>query len=275
MTREQCLEAAVESVRYARHHTGDVEFSAEDATRSDLDFLCRVVEAVIKVGATTINLPDTVGYSTPDETRDVLPHDPRARADVRQGDLQRALPRRPRPRRRQHAGGDRGRRASGRVHDQRHRRARRQRGARRDRDGAARAQRPSAVRDQHRHEADLSVERHADAAHRAGRAGQQGDRRAQCLRARGGHSPGRHPQGPPDLRDHARGRRRRALESAGARQALRPARGAEALRRPRVRDSGRRADRDLPRADGDCRRPQDDHRQRRPCGDRHASGASR
>jgi len=69
MTREQCLEAAVESVRYARHHSGDVEFSAEDATRSDLDFLCRIVEAVIKVGATTINLPDTVGYSTPDETR--------------------------------------------------------------------------------------------------------------------------------------------------------------------------------------------------------------
>jgi 2-isopropylmalate synthase len=70
MTREQCLEAAIESVRYARHHTGDVEFSAEDATRSDFDFLCRVVEAVIKVGATTINLPDTVGYSTPDETRE-------------------------------------------------------------------------------------------------------------------------------------------------------------------------------------------------------------
>jgi 2-isopropylmalate synthase len=69
MTREQCLEAAIESVRYARHHTGDVEFSAEDATRSDLDFLCRMVEAVIRVGATTINLPDTVGYSTPDETR--------------------------------------------------------------------------------------------------------------------------------------------------------------------------------------------------------------
>ena len=54
MTREQCMEAAVESVRYARQHTFDVQFSAEDATRSDFDFLCRVVEAVIKVGATTI-----------------------------------------------------------------------------------------------------------------------------------------------------------------------------------------------------------------------------
>src|SRR6185503_15328997 len=67
MTREQCMEAAVESVRYARQHTFDVQFSAEDATRSDFDFLCRVIEAVVKVGATTINLPDTVGYSTPDE----------------------------------------------------------------------------------------------------------------------------------------------------------------------------------------------------------------
>jgi 2-isopropylmalate synthase len=70
MTREQCLEAAVDAVRYARHHTFDVQFSAEDATRSDFDFLCRVVDAVIAVGATTINLPDTVGYSTPDETLD-------------------------------------------------------------------------------------------------------------------------------------------------------------------------------------------------------------
>src|SRR6266850_4378005 len=70
MTREQCLDAAIEAVRYARHHTFDVQFSAEDATRSDMDFLCRVVEAVIKVGASTVNLPDTVGYSTPDETLD-------------------------------------------------------------------------------------------------------------------------------------------------------------------------------------------------------------
>src|SRR5687767_11917325 len=70
MTREQCLEAAIESVRFARHHTPDVEFSAEDATRSDFDFLCRVIESVIDAGATTVNLPDTVGYTTPDEIRD-------------------------------------------------------------------------------------------------------------------------------------------------------------------------------------------------------------
>lgn len=70
ISREQCLETAVDSVRFARQHTDDVQFSAEDATRSDLDFLCRIVEAVIKVGATTINLPDTVGFATPDETLD-------------------------------------------------------------------------------------------------------------------------------------------------------------------------------------------------------------
>jgi len=70
MTREECLAAAVDAVALARRFTDDVEFSAEDATRSDRDFLCRVVEAVIAAGCTTVNLPDTVGYATPDEHRD-------------------------------------------------------------------------------------------------------------------------------------------------------------------------------------------------------------
>jgi len=70
MTREACLEAIVDAVRLARRFTDDVEFSAEDATRSDQDFLCRVIEAVVREGGTTINLPDTVGYATPEETRD-------------------------------------------------------------------------------------------------------------------------------------------------------------------------------------------------------------
>ena len=67
ISREQCLAAAADCVKQARRYTDDVEFSAEDATRTDLDFLCRVVEAAIEAGATTINLPDTVGYCTPDE----------------------------------------------------------------------------------------------------------------------------------------------------------------------------------------------------------------
>src|SRR5206468_1324580 len=54
----------------ARTFTDDVEFSAEDATRTDRDFLCRIIEAVIAAGATTVNLPDTVGYAMPDETRE-------------------------------------------------------------------------------------------------------------------------------------------------------------------------------------------------------------
>ncbi len=70
ISREQCLESAVAAVKLARKYTDDVQFSAEDATRSDMEFLCRIVEAVINAGATTINLPDTVGYSTPDEIHD-------------------------------------------------------------------------------------------------------------------------------------------------------------------------------------------------------------
>jgi 2-isopropylmalate synthase len=70
MSREECLRAAMSAVRLARQFTDDVQFSAEDATRSDPDFLWRIVEAVIQSGATTINLPDTVGYSTPDEIQD-------------------------------------------------------------------------------------------------------------------------------------------------------------------------------------------------------------
>jgi 2-isopropylmalate synthase len=70
ISRDQCVEAAERATRLARRYTNDVQFSAEDATRSDLDFLCLIVEAVIRAGATTINLPDTVGYCTPDEIAD-------------------------------------------------------------------------------------------------------------------------------------------------------------------------------------------------------------
>jgi len=66
MEPEQVLEAAVRAVKLARQYTDDVEFSAEDAVRSDVDFLCRIFEATIAAGATTINVPDTVGYSVPE-----------------------------------------------------------------------------------------------------------------------------------------------------------------------------------------------------------------
>jgi len=67
MTPERNIEAAAEGVRYARKFCDNIEFSAEDATRTEIDHLCRVVEAVINAGATTVNIPDTVGYSTPSE----------------------------------------------------------------------------------------------------------------------------------------------------------------------------------------------------------------
>ena len=65
MSPDQVVEQAVWAVKRARAYTDDVEFSAEDAGRSELDFLCRIFEAVIAAGATTINVPDTVGYNLP------------------------------------------------------------------------------------------------------------------------------------------------------------------------------------------------------------------
>ncbi|MBF0101918.1 MAG: 2-isopropylmalate synthase [Desulfobacterales bacterium] len=72
MNREQVVKAAVEAVRYAGTFTHDIEFSAEDGSRSDRDFLCRIFEAAIEAGATTINLPDTVGYAIPEEFADLV-----------------------------------------------------------------------------------------------------------------------------------------------------------------------------------------------------------
>ncbi len=66
MTPDQVFEQAKQAVRFARNLCGDIEFSAEDGYRSDMDFLARVVEAVIAEGATTINIPDTVGYAIPE-----------------------------------------------------------------------------------------------------------------------------------------------------------------------------------------------------------------
>ncbi|MDQ7837423.1 MAG: 2-isopropylmalate synthase [Thermodesulfobacteriota bacterium] len=66
-SREEVLKMAAEAVKYARRFTDSVEFSAEDASRSDLDFVCKVFASVIKSGATVLNFPDTVGYAVPDE----------------------------------------------------------------------------------------------------------------------------------------------------------------------------------------------------------------
>ncbi|MBR3003925.1 MAG: 2-isopropylmalate synthase, partial [Lachnospiraceae bacterium] len=72
MSRDQVLEQAEAMTRYAKKYCSNIEFSAEDATRSDWAYLAQVVEAVIRAGATTVNLPDTVGYTTPSEMRGLI-----------------------------------------------------------------------------------------------------------------------------------------------------------------------------------------------------------
>jgi 2-isopropylmalate synthase len=72
ITREQCLAQAREAIRLAKSLCDDVEFSPEDATRTDTDFLCQVLEAVVQEGATTLNIPDTVGFTVPTEFGDLI-----------------------------------------------------------------------------------------------------------------------------------------------------------------------------------------------------------
>ncbi|WP_112662521.1 2-isopropylmalate synthase [Microvirga flavescens] len=71
-TEEEVLEIIIKTVTQARNLVDDIEWSAMDATRTPIEYLCRCVDAAIKAGATTINLPDTVGYATPDEYRDMF-----------------------------------------------------------------------------------------------------------------------------------------------------------------------------------------------------------
>lgn len=72
MEPDEVIEQAVRSVKRARSHVDDVEFSCEDAGRSDLDFLCRIIEAAIDAGANTINIPDTVGYAIPEQFSETI-----------------------------------------------------------------------------------------------------------------------------------------------------------------------------------------------------------
>src|SRR5499433_348641 len=67
ISREECVRQARESIAFAKSFCQDVEFSPEDATRTDPGFLCEVVQAVVDAGATTVNIPDTVGFTTPEE----------------------------------------------------------------------------------------------------------------------------------------------------------------------------------------------------------------
>lgn len=71
-SRDEVLDMAVAAVKRAKSYTEDVEFSAMDATRSDRDYLCQILDAAIEAGATTLNIPDTVGYTIPDEFADLI-----------------------------------------------------------------------------------------------------------------------------------------------------------------------------------------------------------
>src|SRR4029077_13743854 len=74
MAKEEILRRAVEAVKRAKAFCEDVEFSPEDASRTELDFLVEVVEKAIEAGATTINLPDTVGYAVPEQYGAIFAH---------------------------------------------------------------------------------------------------------------------------------------------------------------------------------------------------------
>ena len=95
-SRAEVLKAAVEAVRHARGYCEDVEFSPEDASRSDFDYMCDVLSAVIGAGATTINIPDTVGYAIPQRVGGAHRPHPRAGRGHRAGRALRPLPQRSR-----------------------------------------------------------------------------------------------------------------------------------------------------------------------------------
>ena len=213
------------SVRFARNLSDDVEFSPEDGYRSDPDFLCRVLEAVIAEGATTINIPDTVGYAIPElygefiaDLRERIPNSDKAVWSVHcHNDLGMAVAN-------SLAGVKIG-------------------GARQvectinglgERAGncsleevvmAVKTRRDYFGLDaRHRHDADRAGLAHGRADHRLRRAAEQGGGRRQRLRACLRHPPGRRAEGARHLRDHARRRRRLDRQQDRARQAVGPQR---------------------------------------------------
>ena len=231
MTRAQVIERAVASVRRAKGYCADVEFSPEDAARTEIDFLCEVVEAAIEAGATTVNIPDTVGYATPTQyagvirtLRERVPNIGRAVISV-------------------HCHDDLGLAVANSL-------AACEAGARQvectingigERAGNAALEeivmalktRLRLLRPDHRHQDRAALPGQPDGLddHRHGRPAEQGDRRPQRLRPRVGHPPGRHAQGAVDLRDHAARGRRRPQDRPRPGQALRPPRPPRPRRR--------------------------------------------
>ena len=266
-TREDVKGQAKAAVALAKSYCEDVEFSPMDATRADVEFTAEVCAIAVAEGATVINIPDTVGYTTPEEYAryfarlyELVPRAARGRALG-------PLPRRPRARRRQLLRRAAGRRAPGRVRDQRDRRAGRQLLAGGDRDAAADPQRRARARHRRRHPRDRAHLADGLAVHRLRGAAEQGDRRAQRVRPRVRDPPGRRAEGAHHLRDHGRARRRAGVELDRARQALRPPRAARRARAARLPGRGQRAEPGVQAVQGD--RGQEEAGDRaRPRGDR-------
>ena len=203
--RQEALDRTGESVRLARSFVDDVEFSPEDATRSDRDFLVEMVRIAIEAGATTINMPDTVGYTTPEEYGEMF-REVRERIPAidEQGIILSS-----------HCHDDLGLavanslaaiqagRAPGGVHHQRHRRARRQRGSRRDCRGAVCARATTigmttSIKLDQLYPTSQVLGQH----HHLPAVAEQGHRRRQRVRARVGHPPARHAGQSSLLRNH-------------------------------------------------------------------------
>ena len=232
------------AVELARRHVDDVEFSAEDGARTEPDFLEKISRAVVAAGARTVNIPDTVGYSTPKEYGALIGRIVKALGDCAivsvhcHDDLGLAVA--------NSLAADRSRSAADRVHHQRHRRARRQLLARRDRHDPQDALGFVPLSHRHSHRASLLRQPAADLHHHVRSATQQGHRGPQRLRARSRHSPGRLPEGKNHLRDHRPAHRGRPRRQARAGQAQRPARPESARQGNGLQLSKRRAGRALP-----------------------------
>jgi hypothetical protein len=235
---DQMAERIHDTVTHARNLCDNVQWSPMDATRTEHDYLCRVVEIAIKAGATTINIPDTVGYTAPAESADLiamlLERVPGADSIIFathcHNDLGMATA--------NSLAAVASRRPPDRMHDQRPGRARRQHRAGRGGDGDAGQERHPALFHRDRHHQDHEPEPPGFAGFRLSGAVQQGHRRQERLPARKRHPSGRRAEERPDLRDHApRGYRPDAEEHRDG-QAFRPRRAALETARTGLR-SGR------------------------------------
>ncbi len=209
LTPDEVMKASVEGVRRARGYTDDVEFSPQDATRSDPDFMIAVCKAAVEAGATTINIPDTVGFATPTEFAELLK---RVFKEVR-GDREDVIMS-------VHCHNDLGLAVANslaslggggppdRGRHQRDRRAGRQHLDRRGGHGDQNPPGRLRGRPRGRHHPALRHLPPGGPAHRVSGAVQQGGGRSQCLCPRVRHPPARRAQGSGDLRDHGCRRRR-------------------------------------------------------------------